>query len=302
MHKILTLNPISDKIFTVLSKDKYTVANDIKEPDAILVRSADMHSMTFGSSLKCVARAGAGVNNIPLVTLAERGIPVFNTPGANANAVKELVLCGMLLASRDIIGGIAWAKTLTSDVAKTVEKGKNKFGGTEIFGKTLGVVGLGAIGKMVASSALALGMKVVGYDPYVKTLAGIEVSSDINKLLSVSDYVTLHVPYMDSTKGMINKDSIKHMKKGATLLNMARAELVNASALKEALSVGALKNYVVDFPTEEVLGQNGVIAIPHLGASTEEAEDNCAIMAAQSIVNFLEKGELKNCVNNPKKP
>ena len=302
MYEILKLNSISKKIYDVLD-DSYHVADDIEAPDAVLVRSANMAEFDIKDNLLAVARAGAGVNNIPLPRMTEKGVVVFNTPGANANAVKELVLCGMLLASRDVIGGIRWANGLAGNgdaVPKMVEKGKSQFGGHEILGKTLGVIGLGAIGAKIAIAAHALGMEVIGYDPFlsdtVKTLLnGVATFADsAETVIASADFLTLHVPLLDSTRAMINRDSIATMKDGAVILNMSRAELVNVPDLKEALASGKVARYVVDFPTEDVLNTEHIIAIPHLGASTEEAEDNCAVMAAAQLKDYLENGNIRN--------
>ncbi len=307
MYEILKLNSISKKIYDVLD-DSYHVADDVEAPDAVLVRSASMAEFDIKDNLLAVARAGAGVNNIPLPRMTEKGVVVFNTPGANANAVKELVLCGMLLASRDVIGGIRWANGLAGNgdaVPKMVEKGKSQFGGHEILGKTLGVIGLGAIGAKIAIAAHALGMEVIGYDPFlsdtVKTLLnGVATFADsAETVIASADFLTLHVPLLDSTRAMINRDSIATMKDGAVILNMSRAELVNVPDLKEALASGKIARYVVDFPTEDVLNTEHIIAIPHLGASTEEAEDNCAVMAAAQLKDYLENGNIRNSVNFP---
>ena len=283
----------------------YTVGETVENPDGIMVRSAVMHEMEFAPALKAIARAGAGVNNIPIDRCSEAGIVVFNTPGANANGVKELAVCALLLAARDIIGGIEWAKTLTEDVAKQVEKGKSKFGGTELKGKTLGVIGLGAIGGMIANTALALGMNVIGCDPYLSVEGAwnldrrIERAATYDEIYEKADYITLHVPATKDTKNMICTVSIAKMKKGAKLINLSRADLVNAQDLKVALADGKISAYVTDFPTEEILGVNGVVAIPHLGASTEESEDNCAVMAAQELDDYLKNGNIRNSVNFP---
>ena len=305
MFDILTLNSISKKIYTVLD-DNYQVTNDCASPDGILVRSFQMADYEIGDNLLAVARAGAGVNNIPIPRMTEKGIVVFNTPGANANAVKELVLCGILLASRDVLGGISWANTLTgADVPKQVEKGKSKFAGNEIDGKTIGIVGLGAIGIKVANACYALGMKIVGYDPFLteanKALLNcdIEIVDTLDELYPKADFITLHVPLLDSTRGMINADTIAKLPDGAVVLNMARGELVNVQDVKDALASGKLKGYVVDFPSEDCLNTKGIIAIPHLGASTEEAEDNCAVMASAQLKNYLEDGNIVNSVNFP---
>lgn len=305
MFDILTLNAISDKIYTVLNSD-YSVSSDTKSPDAILVRSFKMDEYEINDNLLAVARAGAGVNNIPIPKMTEKGICVFNTPGANANAVKELVICGMLLSARDIVGGNAWANTLECDVAKQVEKGKKAFGGTEISGKTLGIIGLGAIGRKVAVAAAALGMKIVGYDPFLSPAAakelpeGTEIVSSPEEIYPVADYITLHVPLTDVTRQMINADSVAKMRDGVVILNMARGELVNVADVKAAIASKKIRKYVVDFPTEESVGVDGILAIPHLGASTEEAEDNCAVMAAAQLKDYLENGNVVNSVNFPR--
>ncbi len=306
MYDILTLNAISDKINTVFA-DTYTVGADIESPSAILVRSANMHDYEIPEQLLAVARAGAGVNNIPIKEMSDMGICVFNTPGANANAVKELVLCSMLLASRGIIDGVNWASTLgaDSDVPKTVEKGKKAFGGCEIIGKTMGVVGLGAIGVKVALDCKALGMNVIGYDPYLssfakETLAKADIAVvPLQEIYKNSNFITLHVPLLDSTRAMINADALAMAQDGLTVLNFSRAELVDVSAIKAGIASGKVNKYIVDFPTAEVIGVKGIIAIPHLGASTEEAEENCAIMASEQLVDFLENGNVKNSVNFP---
>lgn len=305
MFDILTLNAISDKIYTVLNSD-YSVSSDTKSPDAILVRSFKMDEYEINDNLLAVARAGAGVNNIPIPKMTEKGICVFNTPGANANAVKELVICGMLLSARDIVGGNAWANTLECDVAKQVEKGKKAFGGTEISGKTLGIIGLGAIGRKVAVAAAALGMKIAGYDPFLSPAAakelpeGTEIVSSPEDIYPLADYITLHVPLTDATRQMINADSVAKMRDGVVILNMARGELVNVADVKAAIASKKIRKYVVDFPTEESIGVDGILAIPHLGASTEEAEDNCAVMAAAQLKDYLENGNVVNSVNFPR--
>ena len=299
MYKIATLNKISPVGLKQLPGG-YILVENASEADGILVRSQDMHEMELGDKLKAIARAGAGVNNIPLDKCAERGIVVFNTPGANANAVKELVLCGLLLAARNVPSALSWAARLKEDVSKTVEKGKSQFAGSEILGKTLGVVGLGAIGRKVAASAKALGMEIVGYDPYyVSGGEGISVYSDLGEMLSLCDYVTLHLPANDSTKGMMNAELFDAMKDGTVLLNFSRDKLVNELDLAAAMESGKVAKYVTDFPNDNMVGRENVILLPHLGASTAEAEDNCAIMAAKQIVNFVEKGNIVNSVNYP---
>lgn len=285
--------------------DSYVCGDAVDNPDGIMVRSAVMHEMEFPSSLKAIARAGAGVNNIPLDKCSKEGIVVFNTPGANANGVKELAICALLLASRDVVGGVEWAKSLTEDVAKQVEKGKSKFAGTELNGKTLGVIGLGAIGGLIANAALGLGMKVIGCDPFLSVDAAWNLDRRIihaaafDEVFAASDYITLHVPATAETKNMICTSSIEKMKDGVKLLNLSRADLVNAKELGEALACGKVSAYVTDFPTEEVLSLPHTVAIPHLGASTEESEDNCAIMAARQLTDYLENGNIKNSVNFP---
>ena len=306
MYKYHCLNPISQVGLDQLTEE-YTPVNEAKEADAILVRSAVMHEMEFSKDLKAVARAGAGVNNIPLERCAEEGIVVFNTPGANANGVKELVLAGMLLASRDIIGGIGWVQENEEDgnIAKDAEKAKKAFAGCELEGKKLGVIGLGAIGVLVANAATHLGMDVYGYDPYVSVDSAWRLSRSIHhaktvdELYSDCDYITIHVPALDSTKGMIDKHAISLMKDGVVILNFARNILVDEEAIVDALVSGHVKHYVTDFPTPTVTGVKGAIVIPHLGASTEEAEDNCAVMAAKQLKDYLENGNIKNSVNYP---
>ncbi len=285
--------------------DGYVCSEVAESPDGIMVRSASMHDMEFPPSLKAIARAGAGVNNIPLDKCSKEGIVVFNTPGANANGVKELAICALLLASRDVVGGVEWAKSLTEDVAKQVEKGKSKFAGTELNGKTLGVIGLGAIGGLIANAALGLGMKVIGCDPFLSVDAAWNLdrrvihASSFDEVFAASDYITLHVPATAETKNMICTASIEKMKDGVKLLNLSRADLVNAKELGEALACGKVSAYVTDFPTEEVLALPHTVAIPHLGASTEESEDNCAVMAARQLADYLDNGNIKNSVNFP---
>ena len=305
MKNILCLNKIAKIGTDKLDKKEYNVGTEVENPDAIMVRSAVMHDMEFDSKLLAIARAGAGVNNIPVERCAKEGIVVFNTPGANANAVKELAICALMLASRDIVGGIKWAETLTEDVAKAVEKGKSQFAGVEIAGKTLGVIGLGAIGGLVANAAVALGMKVVGCDPFLSVDAAWNIDHNVVKAASfddvfkVADYITLHVPSTPDTKNMINTNSLSMMKDGVRIINLARADLVNAADLKVAIETGRVASYVTDFPTEAVIGVPGVVAIPHLGASSAEAEDNCAVMAAIQLDDFLRNGNIKNSVNYP---
>lgn len=300
MYKIATLNKISPVGLKQLP-GSYILVENASEADGILVRSQDMHEMELGDKLKAVARAGAGVNNIPLDKCAEKGIVVFNTPGANANAVKELVLCGLLLAARNVPSALSWAAGLKEDVSKTVEKGKSQFAGSEILGKTLGVVGLGAIGRKVAASAKALGMEIVGYDPYyVSGGEGISVYSDLGEMLSLCDYVTLHLPANDSTKGMMNAELFDAMKDGTVLLNFSRDKLVNELDLAAAMESGKVAKYVTDFPNDNMVGRENVILLPHLGASTAEAEDNCAVMAVDEIRGYFENGNIINSVNFPR--
>lgn len=306
MFKILTLNKISKVGLGQLS-DNYTVSDNEANPDGILLRSFKMHDMELPESLKAVARCGAGVNNIPLDKCAEKGIVVFNTPGANANAVKELVLTGLLLSSRKIMASYTWAQSLqgTEDIAKQVEKGKSNFAGPEIKGKTLGIVGLGAIGVLVANAAVALGMNVIGYDPYFSiknALAldnAVKFTSNLDDIYAVADYITVHVPATPETKNMINAESLAKCKDGVRLLNFARNELVNVADVKTALESGKVSCYICDFPNEETVGVDGIITLPHLGASTPEAEDNCATMAAKEIMAYLEDGNIVNSVNYP---
>ena len=305
MAKIKLLNKIAPVGINTFDRDNYEVSTDIADPDAIMVRSASMHDMEFGDNLKAIARCGAGVNNIPIDECAKKGIVVFNTPGANANGVKELAVAALLLASRDIVGGVKWADTLTEDVAKSVEKGKSQFAGCELLGKTLGVIGLGAIGGLVANAAANLGMKVMGYDPYITVDAAWHLKTSIVKASSYDeifkscDYISLHVPATKETKNMINAGSIALMKEGVKIINLSRAELVNAADLKAALEDKHVSAYVTDFPTEETVRTPGIVTIPHLGASTKESEDNCAVMAAQELIEFIEHGNIKNSVNFP---
>ena len=306
MIKINCLNPIAQIGLKNFSAE-YEMTLNVNEAEGILVRSASMHEMELPDSLLAVARAGAGTNNIPLDKCAEKGIVVFNTPGANANGVKELVLAGLLLASRDVVGGIEWVKSNKDDenIAKAAEKEKKNFAGTEIQGKKLGVIGLGAIGVKVANAALHLGMEVVGYDPYLSVTAALSLSrnvkvvTNVDDIYSQCDYITVHVPLLDSTKGMINRDAISKMKDGVILLNFARDLLANEADVLEALKNGKVARYVSDFPNPTTAGQPGCIVIPHLGASTEESEDNCAVMAVQEIMDYLENGNIKNSVNYP---
>ena len=305
MYNIKTLNKISP-IGMDCFNDNYKCGDNVENPDAILLRSFNMHDMEIPSTVKAIGRAGAGVNNIPIDKCTEQGIAVFNTPGANANAVKELVIAGILLSSRKIVEGINWASTLTEDIAKTVEKGKSQFVGPEVIGKRLGVIGLGAIGVMVCNAADALGMKVIGYDPYISVDAAWNLSSSIRKAVSVKeifeqcDYITIHVPLNDETKNTINEKTISEMKDGVRILNFARGGLVNSADILKALESGKVSKYVTDFPDEEMINKENVIAIPHLGASTPESEDNCAVMVAQQIMDYLENGNVVNSVNFPR--
>ena len=307
MFRIKTLNEISPVINKVFTAD-YAVGSEIDNEDAIIVRSAKMHDMPISDSLLAVARAGAGYNNIPVDKCSELGIVVFNTPGANANAVKELTIAGMLLAGRDIVGGIEWARTLKSEgdkVAALVEKGKNHFVGPELKGKKLAVIGLGAIGTMVANAGHALEMDVYGYDPFLSVEHALMLSravhkaGDLDKLLAEADFVSLHLPLTDKTRGMVGADMLSKFKPGAALLNFSRGELVDGAAVLEAVKAGRLRRYVTDFPSEDMLGAEGVIALPHLGASTPESEDNCAEMAAQELAGYLTRGAIINSVNYP---
>ena len=306
MYKYHCLNPIS-AVGLVQLDENYVNVETAKGADAILVRSAKMHEMEFDKNLKVIARAGAGVNNIPLERCAEEGVVVFNTPGANANGVKELVIAGMLLAARDIIGGINWVQEYEEDgdIAKITEKKKKVFAGTELEGKKLGVIGLGAIGVLVANAAVHLGMEVYGYDPYVSVDSAWRLSRNIHhaktadEIYKECDYITVHVPALEDTKGMINKDAISLMKKGVVILNFARDVLVNQEDIVDALVSEKVRCYVTDFPTKEIVGVRGAIVIPHLGASTEESEDNCAKMAAAEVKDFLENGNITHSVNFP---
>ena len=306
MHKIHYLNKISPK-GTALWKENYEETKDLGQAEAVMVRSAVMHDMEFSDNLVAIARAGAGVNNIPLDRCAEKGIVVFNTPGANANGVKEMVLCGMLLGARDVVGGIRWVQSIKDegDIAKKVEKGKSQFAGNEIMNKTLGVIGLGAIGGPVANAAIKLGMQVYGCDPYISIDAAWHLNSNIihaktrEEVYANSDIITLHVPLLDSTKHMINAETIAMMKDGVVILNFARDLLVDDDALEAALKSGKVKRYITDFPNDRTAGMEGVVAIPHLGASTEESEDNCAKMAVKQTMNYLENGNIINSVNYP---
>lgn len=306
MKNIQLLNKIS-KVGTDVFTSDYVLGDNIQNPDGIMVRSAVMHEMTFAPELKAIARAGAGVNNIPVDECAKQGIVVFNTPGANANGVKELTIAALLLASRDIYGGITWANSLkgSEGVAKAVEKGKSAFAGVEIMGKTLGVIGLGAIGRLVANAAVALGMNVVGCDPFLSAEAAklldpvVSTVATFEDVFKACDYLTVHVPATKDTKGMINNNAFNVMKDGVRIVNLSRAELVDSADMIAAVESGKVASYVTDFPTDEMVGIKGIVTIPHLGASTEEAEDNCAKMAAAQLIDYLENGNIKNSVNYP---
>ena len=308
MYKILTLNKIAACGTDLFDREKYTVTDTEAAPDGIMVRSANMLEEKFAPNLKAIARAGAGVNNIPVDRCSEEGICVFNTPGANANAVKELVIAGLLMTSRKIPAAIDWAKTLKGkgdEVGKLVEKGKSQFAGPEIMGKTLGIVGLGAIGVKVANTALSLGMNVVGYDPFLSVTAalnlkpGVKVLKSLDEIYAAADYITLHLPYNKDTKDTVSADSLAKMKDGVRILNFARGELVNTDAIIAALAGGKCVAYITDFPNDALIGVDGVVAIPHLGASTPESEDNCAVMAAHELIDYLETGKITNSVNLP---
>ena len=306
MKKIYCLNAISSK-GTALLNEEYELTENMKEASGVLVRSASMHEMELPDDLLAVARAGAGVNNIPLDACADKGIVVFNTPGANANGVKELVIAGLMLASRDVVGGINWVKDNKEDenIAKSVEKAKKAFAGCEIKGKKLGVIGLGAIGAEVANAAASLGMEVYGYDPFISVNAAWMLSRNVRHITSVEtiyrecDYITIHVPLLDSTKGMINSEKLEMMKDGVVILNFSRDTLVNDDDMAAALESGKVRYYVSDFPNPQVANMQNVILLPHLGASTQESEDNCAVMAVKEITDYLENGNIKNSVNYP---
>lgn len=307
MYNILTLNKIAECGLENFG-DNYNVSDNAENPDGIVLRSFKMHDMELPESLKGIARAGAGVNNIPVDKCTNAGIAVFNTPGANANAVKELVICALFLASRDIAGGVEWVKNLSDkgdEIPALVEKGKSNFAGNEITGKTLSVIGLGAIGSMVANAAYRLGMNVVGFDPFLSVGAAlhldprVKVASSLEKAVADADYITIHVPLNDSTRGEFNSEIFSCMKKGVRFLNFARGELVDTAALKEAIENGTVKQYITDFPNADVLNMPGTLCIPHLGASSEESEDNCAVMASRELIDFLENGNISNSVNFP---
>ena len=306
MYKVKLYNNIKSTALDKLDEAKYAVSAETDNPDIVIVRSANLHDMNLSDNLLCIARAGAGVNNIPLDKCAQKGIVVFNTPGANADAVKELVLCSMLLSSRDILGGLDWVKSTAEkgdEITALVEKEKAKFTGPELFGKTLGVIGLGAIGAKIANAAIALGMLVYGYDPYLSVEAAwklrtdIKQASDLDTIYRNADYITIHVPYMESTHHFINKEGIAKMKPGVRIINLARAELVSDDDILEALVSGQVSRYVTDFPNAKTAGAQGVIAIPHLGASTPESEDNCVDMACSEIIEYVENGNILNSVN-----
>ena len=306
MYNIKLLNKISNVGLKKYDTSKYVYGDDVQNPDAVMVRSASMHDMQMPESLLAIARAGAGTNNIPVSDCADKGIVVFNTPGANANAVKELVILGLLLSSRKVTKAVDWCKTIKGEgdnVGKTVEKGKSAFAGPEIKGKTLGVIGLGAIGRLVAEAAVDLGMSVIGYDPYLPENAqlkpGITVNNNLDEIFPVADYITVHVPLTPDTKHMINAESIAKMKNTVRIMNFARGDLADSDAVINALDEGQMACYVTDFPDAKLIGVDGVIAIPHLGASTPESEENCAEMAAQELIDYLEDGNIKNSVNMP---
>ena len=307
MYNIQTLNKISQLGLDQLDSKEFVISTECDNPDGILVRSADMHQMELGSNLRAIARAGAGTNNIPIDKCSESGIVVFNTPGANANAVKELVICALLLASRDVIRGIKWAWNLTDadgDVEKLVEKQKSQFVGPEIMGKNLGVIGLGAVGVKVANAALKLGMNVYGYDPYLSVQNAIDQNHavqvvDLKTVYAMSDYITIHSPLLPSTKGMINEPSLDSMRQGVRIINLARGGLVDDQDMLAAIASGKVARYVTDFPNNTLVGQEGVVTIPHLGASTPESEENCAIMAARELSDYLLTGNIRNSVNFP---
>lgn len=306
MYNIKLLNKISNVGLKKYDTSKYVYGDDVQNPDAVMVRSASMHDMQMPESLLAIARAGAGTNNIPVSDCADNGIVVFNTPGANANAVKELVILGLLLSSRKVTKAVDWCKTIKGEgdnVGKTVEKGKSAFAGPEIKGKTLGVIGLGAIGRLVAEAAVDLGMSVIGYDPYLPENAelkpGITVNNNLDEIFPVADYITVHVPLTPDTKHMIDAESIAKMKNTVRIMNFARGDLADSDAVINALDEGEMACYVTDFPDAKLIGVDGVIAIPHLGASTPESEENCAEMAAQELIDYLEDGNIKNGVNMP---
>jgi D-3-phosphoglycerate dehydrogenase len=308
VKKIKTLNNIAEGGLNVFHKDTFTVDNDCENPDAIIVRSFNMHSMEFGNNLKAIARAGAGVNNIPVDKCTEQGIVVFNTPGANANAVKEMVITSLMASSRNLFAGVSWTKTLEGkgeQVPKLVEAGKKQFAGTEIKGKTLGVIGLGAIGALVANDAIALDMDVIGFDPFISVDTAWNLSRNVKRAITIeelfasADYITVHTPLTDDTRGMFNQATFSIMKPGVHILNFSRGELVNETDMEAALECGIVGKYITDFPNENVLKMKNTVSIPHLGASTKESEENCAIMAGRQIRDFLQTGNIKNSVNFP---
>lgn len=307
MYRILKLNEISKEADAVLTQD-YLMAKEVEQPDAVMLRSFNMHDYEIPDSVLAVARAGAGVNNIPIEKCAQKGIVVFNTPGANANAVKELVLCTLFLAGRKIIPAIEWTQSLKgkgAEVGPLVEKGKSRFVGSEIVGKKLGVIGLGAIGAQVANAAEHLGMEVIGYDPFISIEAAwslsrkIKRSTDLNALFRECDFITLHIPYLPATKNTVNAEAVSLMKDGVAIINCSRGELVDNNAVLEGIRAGKISRYVTDFPCDELIGQENVVCIPHLGASTPEAEDNCAAMAARQLMDYIENGNITNSVNFP---
>ncbi|MFV8830250.1 phosphoglycerate dehydrogenase [Alkalihalobacterium sp. APHAB7] len=308
LKTIKTLNNIAERGLKVFNKENFTIDNDSENPDAIVVRSFNMHTMELGDNLKAIARAGAGVNNIPVDQCTERGIAVFNTPGANANAVKEMVLTSLMASSRNLFAGVVWTKSLAGEgdqIPKLVEAGKKQFVGKEIKGKTLGVIGLGAIGALVANDALDLDMDVIGFDPFISVDTAWSLSRNVQRAMSLeqlyaeADYITVHVPLTDDTRGMFNKDTFATMKPGVHILNFSRGELVNEADMAEALESGVVGKYITDFPNENVLKMKNTVPIPHLGASTQESEENCAVMAARQLKEFLETGNIKNSVNLP---
>lgn len=310
MFKILTLNQISTLGLERLPRDQYEIASEFRSPDAILLRSHKLQNADIGDSVKAIARAGAGFNNIPVAFCSERGVPVFNTPGANANAVKELIVAALALGSRGILEGMSYVQSLThmtdaAEMSKLLEKEKQRFKGNELLGRTLGVVGLGAIGSLVADTALKLGMDVIGYDPAISVDAAWRLPREVKKIDNVvtlfakADYITLHLPVLDSTRGLVNRELLSHCKTGACLLNFSREEIVDLDGVVAALDEGLLRKYITDFPAPTLIGRNDVILMPHIGASTDEAEENCAIMAANQLRDFLEHGNISNSVNFP---
>lgn len=309
MHKIKTLNKISSTGLSKLDPEKYVIGNDVEDPDGILVRSANMHEMEFGKNLLCIARAGAGTNNIPIDRCSENGIVVFNSPGANAEAVKELALCALILSSRNVVAGVDWVRSIAgcgAEIPKMVEKGKSAYVGPEIAGKKLGVIGLGAIGAKIANDATALGMKVYGYDPYLSVDAAWNLSSnvihatDVDTIYENCDYITIHIPYLESTRHFIDKNAIEKMRPNVRIINIARGELVCDDDIIEAIDCGKVACYVTDFPNEKTANVPNIIAIPHLGASTPESEDNCAVMASRELRDYIENGNIMNSVNMPR--